>query len=100
MVFKEMNDESQFAFTRLCGALMFNANTDRLFEMSAIFADCLIESIASEKGITDCREYPELAAMISHAIENSLRDYIEYHIDQEYGPDEEESEDKNEENAT
>ena len=92
MEFKEMSIDAQKAFSALCLCLMSEANSNRLLEMSALFADCLIECMASDKGITDYREYSDLAVTISHTIENGLRDYVEYHIDREYGPDEEEKE--------
>ena len=89
MEFKEMSIDAQKAFSGLCLSLMAGTNSNRLLEMSALFADCLIECMASDKGITDYRDYSDLAVTISHSIENSIRDYVEYHIDKEYGPDEE-----------
>ena len=85
MEFKEMSIEAQKGFSGLCFTLMSGNNSNRLLEMSALFSDCLIECVASDKGITDYRDYPDLAVTISHTIENALRDYVEYHIDQEYG---------------
>lgn len=88
MEFKEMSVDAQKVFLALCLNLMAGANKDKLLEMSAVFSDCLIETMAIGEGITDYRDYSELIVTISHHVENALRDYVEYHIDQEYGPDE------------
>lgn len=82
--------EKQRAFYGMCMLLMDGKSTDEILDLADEFANCALECIAQNKGITDFREYPGIAVQISHSVENEMRDYIEFNINNEYGPDEEE----------
>jgi len=87
---RTLNDVQHKAAFDMFLCLLKNMKGDSLLDLADCFAVCVLECIAHDKGITDVREYPELAVQISHSIENEMRDYIEFTIDKEYGPDEEE----------
>lgn len=89
---RTLNDVQHKAAFDMFLCLMKNMECNKILDLADCFAVCALECIANNKGITDVREYPELAVQISHSIENEMRDYIEFTIDQEYGPDEEEKE--------
>lgn len=88
--------EKQRAFYDMCMCLMRDKECDEILDLVDAFANSALESIAHNKGITDVRVFPGIAVQISHSVENEMRDYIEFCIDQEYGPDEEEKEAANE----
>ena len=84
--------EKQRAFYSMCMCLMHDKECDEILDLVDAFALSALECIAHNKGIEDFRQFPVIAAHISHSVENEMRDYIEFSIDQEYGPDEEEKE--------
>ena len=84
--------EKQREFYGMCMCLMRDKECDEIMDLVDSFAISALECIAHNKGIDDFRLFPEIAAQISHSAENEMRDYIEFSINQEYGPDEEEKE--------
>ena len=76
--------------------LMEHMDCDALMDVADVFVLNMLEKITLNLGINDPREYSGVAVQIIHALEAELRDYIEFTIDQEYGPDEEEKKDADE----
>lgn len=82
--------DQSLVFSKLCHDLMKNMNCDAIMDHADIFVLNVLEQMTENKGINDPREYSEVAVQIIHALEAELRDYIEFTIDQEYGPSEDE----------
>ena len=72
------------SFVTVCIAFFKDKTCDEVMNFAEIAALCALEAIAQNKGITDFSEYPEIAVQISHFIENSMRDYVDFHSDKEY----------------
>lgn len=77
---RTLNDVQHKAAFDMFLCLLKNMKGDSLLDLADCFAICVLECIAHDEGITDFREYPVLAAQISHSIENEMRDYIEFNI--------------------
>lgn len=80
----ELKIEEYKAFVTMCTAFFKDKTSDEVMYLAEVAALCALEAIAQNKGITNFSEYPEIAVQISHSIENSMRDYIDFHSDKEY----------------
>lgn len=87
---RSLNDVQHKAAFDMFLCLLKDMTCDKILDLMDCLSICALECIAHNKGITDVREYPELAVQISHSVETEMRDYIEFTINNEYGPDEEE----------
>lgn len=88
--FRSLTNAQALRFSEWCRCLMEDKDCDAIMDHADIFVINMFEYMTENKGINDPREYPDVAVQIVHAMESELRDYIDFLIDQEYGPDEEE----------
>ena len=88
--FRSITKENAFKFSGSFDCLMDDKDCDALMDLADIFVISMLEHMTANKDINDMREYSSVAVQIIHAMESELRDYIDFLIDQEYGPTEDE----------
>ena len=88
--FRTIEVDKALHFSKSTQMLFDGMSNDELMDLTRLWILNLLESMAENKGIEDVREYSGIAVEISHAVEAEMRDYIEFNLNNEYGPDEEE----------
>ncbi len=88
----ELNREQSKAFLYMSEVLTKDASDDKCKDLLTILSVAAFQVICENRGFTDVRFRDSIIVEISHHIENMLRDFNEWEIDQEYGPDDEEKE--------
>lgn len=86
----ELNREQAKAFSYMSEVLTKDASDDKCKDLLTILSVAAFQVICENRGFTDVRYRDSIIADISHHVEYMLRDFNEWEIDQEYGPDEEE----------
>ena len=88
--FRTLSNEKVLYFNNAVGCLFVDKSCDELKDLTDIWIINQLECMAHNRGITDFRDYSGIATEITHALESEMMDYIEYNLNNEYGPDEEE----------
>ena len=90
MSITHLNDE-QITCCKLMGRTLFNGkSSESIKQILSIFALEGLVKISNNRSEEDPLDHIDTAVEITHFIESSLRDFVEWEIDQEYGPSEDE----------
>lgn len=85
----ELKPDQAEAFSYMTDFLTKDASDDKCKDLLTILSVAVFQEICENRGFTDVRYRDSIIAEISHHVEYILRDFNEWELNQEYGPDEE-----------
>lgn len=88
----ELKPDQSTAFCFMADFLTKDASDDKCKDLLTILSVAAFQEICENRGFTDVRYRDSIIAEISHHVEYMLREFNEWEIDREYGPDDEEKE--------
>lgn len=87
---RELSDTEARAMTLNYSEFFKGCTDNRVLDYMSIISLNAFERICNNRGLENPCHKAEVVAILVHYIEYELRAYINYEIDQEYGPDDEE----------